>query len=291
MDLNVVTKFALIVNTAYGIQPTDLTNRVGQTIVAGPFSYTCITSIYACDLATDANPQRGNNRVSIGLILQDPASGDLVIAVRGTEGIWEWIHDAQLLMVPCPIPGATGHTEDGFTAMYNSLNIQAQTGSSSIVQGLNKNELTFPRPVASITICGHSLGGALATLLSLDVAINTSFKSATVYTYASPRTGGPAFVNLYNHVLPNTVRIANRMDLVPKLPLPPLYDHVTGLYELNSIQLGLPPTVLVKPNIPCEHYLSSYLFLLSQLTGGNLQLEAQCVPPAGMSLAQMMQAV
>jgi hypothetical protein len=71
--------------------------------------------------------------------------------------------------------------------------------------------------VTSVTICGHSL----------DFVANAvaPFKVATVYTYASPKTGDPLFVNAYNHLVPDTSRIANRLDLVPKLPLPPLYDH------------------------------------------------------------------
>jgi predicted lipase len=82
--------------------------------------------------------------------------------------------------------------------------------------------LQFDHAVNSLTICGHSLGGALATLLALDVAANTIFKNPTIYTYASPRTGDALFARTYNQVLPNTYRIANRVDMVPKLPLPPL---------------------------------------------------------------------
>jgi hypothetical protein len=88
-------------------------------------------------------------------------------------------------------------------------------------------------------------------------------------------------VSTYNHLVPDTSRIANRLDLVPKLPLPPLYDHVLGLYDLNPIKFGIPPTVLVKCDIPCEHSLKSYLYLLSKLAGEEvLPLEAQCVPSA-----------
>lgn len=137
--------------------------------------------------------------------------------------------------------------------------------------------LPFKRPVTSVTICGHSLGGALATLLALDVAVNTPFFPA-VFTYASPRTGDSQFVAVYNHAVPNTTRIANRVDLVPKLPLPPLYEHVLGLYDLSSVTLA-PPAFLIKPDIASQHILTSYLFLLSRLTGGPiLPLNPGCAP-------------
>jgi hypothetical protein len=236
-----------------------------------------LTTIYANDLATDMNPTRGVDLVSIGLILQAAGSGDVVIAIRGTEGILEWIHDAEFLQVTCPFLAGAGHTEDGFTAMYSSLRTGVAAGSPSVVGALAT--LPFTQPVGSVTICGHSLGGALATLLALDVAANSSFKNPTVYTYASPRTGDPSFASTFDQVVRNSFRIANRIDLVPKLPFPPLYEHVAELFDLNPIQLLPFPKILVKPTIPCEHVLDTYLHLLSVVSGGPvLPLDPDCVP-------------
>ena len=152
-----------------------------------------------------------------------------------------------------------------------------ETGSASVTKALST--MQFPKPVSSLTICGHSLGGALATLLALDVAANTNYKDLAVYTYASPRTGGPQFAATYNDVVPETFRVAGRLDLVPKLPLPPLYDHVLGLYDLASVQLGIPPKVLVKPDLVCQHILPTYLHLLSQQGATSiLPLNPECVP-------------
>ena len=275
MDLNQAILYAELVNAAYAVDPTDVTNHAGQNINVGAVSYQVVTSIFANDLATDMNPERGKSRVSIGLIFQ--AAGDVVIAIRGTEGIQEWVHDAEFLLVTCPFLAGAGHTEDGFTAVYMSMTTTLDPTCPRVTQALPG--LNFPRPVTSVAICGHSLGGALATLLALDVAANTPFKNPAVYTYASPRTGGPQFVATYNQVVPNTNRIAGRLDLVPKLPLPPLNDHVLGLYEVNSIQLGIPPKILIKPELACLHILTSYLYLLSkQATGAIMPLMPQCVP-------------
>jgi hypothetical protein len=275
MDLAQAILYAQLVNAAYAIPTTDVTNHAGQPIPVGA-GYTVITSIFANDLATDMNPDRGKSRVSIGLILQSP-TGDVVIAIRGTEGIQEWIHDAEFLMVPTPFLAGAGHTEDGFTAVYLSMTTSLDPSCPTVTKALPT--LAFPKPVTSLTICGHSLGGALATLLALDVAANTPFKNPAAYTYASPRTGGPQFAATYNQVVPNTIRIAGRIDLVPKLPLPPIYEHVLGLYELNSVQLTIPPKILVKPDLVCLHILTTYLYLLSQQAGGPLQpLQPQCTP-------------
>jgi len=280
MDLKAVIQFARLVNAAYAVVPGNTTNAAGTALSVGGTNYTVVTTIYCNDLGTDINPLRGNNIVSIGLVLQDTGTGDVVLAVRGTEGIMEWVQDARFSLVSCPLAAGAGNTEDGFTAMYNSFRIGSDPKASAPLCSALAT-LKFPKPVSattSVTVCGHSLGGALATLLGLDVAVNTIFKNPTVYTYASPRTGDSAFTAYYDHMVPNTIRDANRMDLVPQLPMPPLYDHVSTPSELNPVQmLPLPPKVLVKPTLACEHILDTYLYLLSLAAGGEvIPLDATC---------------
>ena len=278
MDINKAIEFAQLVNAAYAILPGNLVNSAGMPIMASGRAYTVVTTIYAFDLSTDINPDRGNNQVSIGLICQADGTGDVAIVIRGTEGILEWVQDSEFNLVPCPFLAGSGHTEDGFTDIYSFLRTGDADESPRVIDAMAT--LPFPQPISSVTICGHSLGGAIATLLALDLAANSTFTNPTVYTYASPRAGDPLFVSTYNQVVKNTFRIANRMDLVPKLPLPPFYEHVLGLNELNPIQwTPFPPRILVKPNLACEHVLDSYLHLLSLKSGGPvLPLDQICVP-------------
>jgi hypothetical protein len=278
MDVMKAIEFGQLVNATYETLPSDLTNAAGQALSAGGTDYTVVTTIYANDLATDINPGRGDDEVSIGLICQADQAGDVVIAIRGTEGILEWIHDAEFLQVPCPFLAGAGHTEDGFTAMYESLRTGVAPSSPTVVNALAK--LPSPRPVSSVTICGHSLGGALATLLALDVAANTVFNDPAVYTYGSPRTGDSLFASTYDQLVKNSYRIANRLDIVPTLPPPIDYEHVLTPYELNPIRfLPPPPKILVKFNPGCEHSLVTYLYLLSvQSRGTIIPLESTCQP-------------
>jgi hypothetical protein len=276
LDVTQAIEFGQLVNTTYATSPGDLTNKAGQPLSAGGVNYTVVTTIYANDLATDMNPGRGDDEVSIGLICQVKQAGDTVIAIRGTEGILEWIHDAEFSLVPCPFLAGAGHTEDGFTDMYESLRTGAAPGSPAVVDALAT--LQFPQPVSSLTICGHSLGGALATLLALDVAANTTFTEPAVYTYGSPRTGDSLFAATYDQVVKNSYRVANRLDIITSLPPPLGYEHVLNPYELNPVRL-VPPKSLVKCTVVCEHSLATYLHLLSlQTTGPVLPLEPACTP-------------
>ncbi len=277
MDLNRALQFGLLVKAAEAVLPSDTVTAAGQTIPAiydpNNIGYKVVSTILGNDLATNMDPGRGHRMVSFGFILQCP-NNDVVVAIRGTTGIWEWIHDCEFLTVKCPFLAGAGRTDDGFTAIYDSLSVA--TTSPRLTAALAG--LPFNHATNSLTICGHSLGGALATLIALDVAANTNFKNPTVYTYASPRTGDTLFANTYNQAVPNTFRIANRVDLVPKLPLPPLYKHTAGLYELNPVKL-IPPHFLIKCEFACEHHLTSYLHLLSLLAGRTVQpLDAGCEP-------------
>lgn len=278
LDLTQAIQFAQLVNATYGTPPGDLTNKAGQALTAGGVDYTVVTTIYANDLATDMNPARALDEVSIGLICQEDKTGDVAIAIRGTEGWLEWIHDADFLQVPCPFLAGAGHTEDGFTDMYGSLQTGTAPGSPRVVDALGK--LSFPQPIGSVTICGHSLGGALATLLALDVAANTTRTTPAVYTYGSPRTGDSLFAATFDQVVKNSWRVANRLDIVPALPPPLDYEHVLNPVELNPVRLvPFPPEVLVAYTVSCEHSLASYLHLLSLQSGGPaLPLEAACEP-------------
>src|ERR1700692_4074473 len=103
-DWKKAIEFCQVVDNAYHIPPAP-------TFMVGGTNYKIVANIYANDLATDAN-QGITDQVIIGLICQTDPGGDVVIAIRGTEGILEWAHDLNFDKVPCPfLPGA-GQTDD-----------------------------------------------------------------------------------------------------------------------------------------------------------------------------------
>jgi hypothetical protein len=276
IDWNAAIRYARLVNDAYAVDPADLTDQ-RSSVISGFPEYTILHSIYGNDLSTDINPNRGNILIKFGFLALSK-SGELVVAIRGSEGIQEWIHDARFLRVPTPFASSAGDTEDGFTAVYLSLRIGVDRGSLSLIAAIERQ--IESGSVKKITICGHSLGAALATMTALDLAFNSRNKAPViVYTYGSPRVGDPIFARRYNQAVPKTFRIVNRLDLVPKLPLPPLYEHVLGLNELSSVTLGIPPKVLIKPELACLQILTSYLYLMTLQAGGApFPPKPDCVP-------------
>jgi hypothetical protein len=270
VDWNAAIKYAKLVQLAEGIPPAGDDDQLKAALANARYTY--LETLYGNELSTDIDPHIGEI-VSFGFLALSPTN-ELVASIRGTATILEWLHDASFLMIPSPIPGLTGLTEDGFTAIYKSLRTARLAGSTSAVAAIKSH---LDAGVAkTVTVCGHSLGGSLATLLIADVAVNTSCKSPVGYTYASPRTGDHLFATGFNSCVPANYRIVNRQDLVPQLPpiIPLPYEHVNTKYELN------PPFGKIKQTLACMHHLTTYVWLMQLLAGsGSDTLDADCVGP------------
>lgn len=252
IDWNLALKYAQLVKLAESVRPEG---SYGQDVIdkIEALGYTFLNAIYGDDLATDLDPKLGME-VTFGFVA---VSKDLecVVAIRGTDNIWEWIEDGKFLMVPWRL----GNTEDGFTGVYKSLRLKLSqpTAANVYVKDYVKS-LFDTEQVNRLTVCGHSLGGALATLSVIDVCIDCHCL-CNCYTFASPRTGDHIFSGEYNAYLKlNTFRVENRFDLVPKLPpiLPLPYEHVAEKYELKG-KFSFNPAQ--------EHHLTTYIDLITQM--------------------------
>ena len=231
-------------------------------------NYTVVKTIYANDLATDINPQNARTGyTTMGIVAQNDADPtDVFIAIRGTEGVWEWLQDAKFLPKPFSNVQGSGLTEDGFTDMYQSFSFtlaRSTTFMADLVASIDAG--------AKLTIGGHSLGAALATLLALDVAVNTTLP-VKIYTLASPRVGDLTFHNLFNHVVQDAFRVDNRLDIVPKTPPPLFYFHVG-----DETTLVPPPSL--KFDLGCEHSILSYFNMLAAMIGqqASYPIDAKCL--------------
>jgi hypothetical protein len=68
----------------------------------------------------------------------------------------------------------------------------------------------------TLTVTGHSLGGALASLASASlVGVGMNI---TTYTFGQPRTGDPAYADMIDSVLPfgKMFRVTHANDGVPQ---------------------------------------------------------------------------
>jgi triacylglycerol lipase len=147
-----------------------------------------------------------------GYVLISPKHN--IIAFRGTNREAEAIMDALVFQNDYPTSGY-GKVHAGFLDVYQSLALQVQEAAKKM------------NPALPCYITGHSLGGALATLAALDLAITLPQLKNRIqlYTYASPRVGNPAFATKHSQLLPNCYRVVNLGDTIPLTPPFQIYGN------------------------------------------------------------------
>lgn len=102
MDWEVAIRYARLVQAAEDIAPDAVCGSSLTVPLRGtPVAYAVLANIFANDLATESNAARRELIVSIGFVAQDDA-GNVVILIRGTHGIHEWLNDCRYCAVPCP---------------------------------------------------------------------------------------------------------------------------------------------------------------------------------------------
>lgn len=119
----------------------------------------------------------------------------------------------------CPYPSVKAKVHRGFYNAYLSI--------APAVARTTKRLFETGR-YDSMVVCGHSLGGALATLAALHITWELGpgarkqrdrlVPVVSCYTYGSPRVGDRSFRDFYNRLVPDTWRHVNDEDGVPRVP-------------------------------------------------------------------------
>ncbi len=222
------------------------------------------------------------DHVFYGFVAQSTsAENEFVVAIRGTQGGIEWWDDLNaIVLTPFRVPGC-GKVGAGFARVYDtielapyasapsanapsaertprlsgSLSQQIETIVSSHLSARTKGRAATPAP--SVSVAGHSLGSALASLYVLENAKTKRLQTPMVCTFASPRVGDAGFVAAFNGLGLTSWRFANGPDIVPQLPPEFLgFRHVSALIPLSS-------TGKVQPTFACWHALTTYLSLIN----------------------------
>ena len=258
---------------AYHLYDVATGNRDQFPQAALPPGYTEVEQIFVNDSFVNSNLPESrredlldlfNLNKPIGIIAVSEAKADVLVAFRGTQTAFEWIHDAEFLLTDYPFVPHGGQTEFGFTMLYASCKTGTTDDSPRVADALRAYA-----PGRSVQIAGHSLGAALATLLAPEAAALLSGSHVSLVTLGSPRVGDASFARTVNALLPDSWRIANREDLATYLP-PAFtgYAHVGTEYPITSVQR-------VRPSLGCRHALETYLYLLSPKTRS---LQPDCLP-------------
>ena len=230
-------------------------------------------TMYESDPSSLTPPAQGfpdsNYEILIYLTSTDPVSGQQVffgfiaadtsqnsgkpgiLAIRGTDNPYEWITDFDA--VPTTFQP------------FGNIDAWVATGFLEFVQGIQwiqPNGVQADGPALSaedwpqgLVLAGHSLGGAMTTLLAATWWAAIPALMLTLVTAACPACGDWAFKAEFD-ILANgrSWRYINDLDVVASF-LDPVYYQVDTGEPLSSDDIW--------PTPECEHSLTTYLWLLS----------------------------
>lgn len=216
-----------------------------------------------------------------GLIYQSATqTSTYLIAFRGTSSEYDMILDLEsgrtTSFKPYNIPDnfpSDIEIGDGFDKIYSTKN---HAMPASMQQQIFAAINTLPTPATQIFITGHSLGGALASIFTLDLAISLPGIAITSITFASPRVGTANWQTIYNetyNLQDKTIRVRNSYDLVPKVPPAEWPFDFKDIGEVFPVSFGVKDYHIDFPEIVLAwHALKNYQYVLNEALGNSPQV-------------------
>ena len=261
------------VQAAYDQYVSNPSEINSATIMNMPPGYTLVRTIQMSDFLGPTQSRVFYGFVAVG---GDPVTA--VVALRGTASKTEWWDDLHWKLVPFTSVSDGGQVAEGFFDVYRTLGTMTpgeQASSQparSFALEVADTIVSFANgldPAIPTVVSGHSLGGALATLLVADLAANTTVKPQA-WTFASPHVGDATFAARYGGLIGVSWRIYNLVDVVPYFPADSSdnYQPVTAGYAINSLGKA-------RWSLSCAHALNTYLHVLSPAT---VPLNSACQP-------------
>ena len=102
-----------------------------------------------------------------GFIVREVATGAIIVSIRGTLVPEEWLRNFTAIPADYSFLPNFGTTHLGFRLVYASVRASIQQGLAAVPAN------------ARVTVVGHSLGGAMATLAGPDVKRNLNRRTWT----------------------------------------------------------------------------------------------------------------
>jgi triacylglycerol lipase len=155
----------------------------------------------------------------------------VLVAFRGTElsDLQDVLDDAQATFTPFGDDDLKREVHSGFDAALARVSTEIEQQIVSFINPVGGKR------ARQVFITGHSLGGALATLMFARLMLHGQRPVPTMYTYGCPRVGNSAFARELDRSYPERIhRIVNETDIVPNLPPLPAFHHAGRLLSFDS---------------------------------------------------------
>lgn len=158
---------------------------------------------------------------------------DDVLAFRGTETVRDWMVDAYALQVPHKIVIEepvrfsidAGKIHAGFSTRWTNIRNNVLKSVTDIYPETDKTR--------TLLITGHSLGGAMAVLASLELVLRGW--NVCVVTFGSPKVGDSDFARLIKYNFKEKyLRVENHGDWITQVPGIQDWSHAGEKFRVGS---------------------------------------------------------
>ncbi|KAF9606526.1 hypothetical protein IFM89_025899 [Coptis chinensis] len=147
---------------------------------------------------------------------------DIVVSWRGTVAPSEWFKDLERNLEP--LGDGEVKVEHGFHHLYTCKSEFTRYNKSSASEQVMQEVIRLVNlyrnrgEEVSLTITGHSLGGALALLNAYEAATSIPDLPINVISFGAPRVGNAAFRDELDQMGVKTLRVVVKQDVVPRMP-------------------------------------------------------------------------
>jgi hypothetical protein len=143
----------------------------------------------------------------------------IFVSFRGSVNTQNWIANIHFSQIQ-PYNNTDISVEKGFYNLFTNLKPYVINGIQDVSKKYNTKDLL---------ITGHSLGGALSTLLAFELLyVENIDMNIKLITFGCPRIGNHDFVSIFNSFSVYSNRITHYYDIVPHIPQQFLkYDHIS----------------------------------------------------------------
>merc|ERR1711971_853299 len=155
----------------------------------------------------------------------DPVNERHVISFRGSANMDNYVN-TNFDAIPEPYPFASQLSDPKIhPGFYDAFKVLERRGLRDAIIAMFAEE-------GDVLVTGHSLGGALATVASLELKQNPVYQALPIgrvdaWPFASPRVVNQELATLFNEVMDSSWRVVYRYDPVPTLPTKAMgYYHI-----------------------------------------------------------------
>ena len=194
--------------------------------------------------------------------------GDVYVFFSGSQSWTDWVRvNADLQLVPyssatiatptatLATPAATPATPAATAAKVHRGFARAYGAVRDRVMTRLQDAMLRSGGARRVVVCGHSLGGSLATLAAMDIVGSFDAEDrpkVACVTFGAAQVGDQAFVDAFDASVPLSVRVVSVYDPVPKAFSAQL-RHVGGEVVVASV-----------PALPMAHSIQTYRLGIEQ---------------------------